>query len=215
MAKSLKHVGKIKNTGSKVLVVFRTLPGESDKALVLPTATLPDIYHNSIMELVETEMAQQSYELGEIMFVRSFPDGRNMLQAMQVDNRLQKVSTDNIIMTPTPVSEIPLDQLNLLIAEQKNCTVDELCTFVKGATPVSKKAEVQESATVNSAPASTPAAKKLQAADNTPLSDTDIAKSYRSQADALYKEAALLRKQADELDPPKRRAAKVAEDAGA
>jgi hypothetical protein len=61
MAKSLKHVGKVKNTGSKVLVVFRTLPGESNTALVLPTATLPDIYHNSIMELVETDMAQQSY----------------------------------------------------------------------------------------------------------------------------------------------------------
>ena len=211
MAKSLKHVGKVKNTGSKVLVVFRTLPGESDKALVLPTATLPDIYHNSIMELVETDMAQQSYELGEIMFVRSFPDGRNMLQAMQADGRLQKASTDNITMTPTPVSEIPLDQLNVLIAEQKNCTIDELCTFVKGATPAKKTAEVQEAASINEVPA--PAATKLQASNNEPLSDNDIAKSYRSQADALYKEAALLRKQADELDPPKRKAAKVSEDA--
>jgi hypothetical protein len=211
MAKSLKHVGKVKNTGSKILIVFRTLPGESDKALVLPTATLPDIYHNSIMELVETDMAQQSYELGEIMFVRSFPDGRNMLQAMQADGRLQKVSTDNITMTPTPVSEMPLDQLNVLIAEQKNCTVDELCTFVKGAAPAKKTAEVQEAATVSNVPA--PAA-SLHASNNEPLSDSDIAKSYRSQADALYKEAALLRKQADELDPPKRKAAKVSEDVG-
>jgi hypothetical protein len=215
MAKSLKHVGKVKNTGSKVLVVFRTLPGESDKALVLPTATLPDIYHNSIMELVETEMAQQSYELGEIMFVRSFPDGRNMLQAMQADSRLQKVSTDNITMTPTPNSEIALDQLNLLIAEQKNCTVDELCTFVKGATPAKKTAEVQEAASINDVPTPPPAATKLQATDNTLLTDTDIAKSYRSQADALYKEAALLRKQADQLDPPKRKAAKVSENVSA
>ena len=211
MAKSLKHVGKVKNTGSKVLVVFRTLPGESDKALVLPTATLPDIYHNSIMELVETDMAQQSYELGEIMFVRSFPDGRNMLQAMQADGRLQKSATDNIIMTPTPVSEIPLDQLNLLIAEQKNCTVDDLCTFVKGATPVKKETAKATDPVKSPAPVTT----KLQAADNTPLTDGDIAKSYRSQADALYKEAALLRKQADELDPPKRKATKVTEDAGA
>ena len=212
MAKSLKHVGKVKNTGSKVLVVFRTLPGESNTALVLPTATLPDIYHNSIMELVETDMAQQSYELGEIMFVRSFPDGRNMLQAMQLDGRLQKVATDNITMTPTPVSEIPLDQLNVLIAEQKNCTVDDLCTFVKGY----KKddADVQPVATVTETEAA-PAVKPLQASTNEPLSDKDIAKSYRSQADALYKEAALLRKQADELDPPKRKTAKVSEDAGA
>jgi hypothetical protein len=200
MAKSLKHVGKIKNTGSKVLVVFRTLPGESNMALVLPTATLPDIYHNSIMELVETDMAQQSNELGEILFVRSFPDGRNMLQAMQADNRLQKVATDNVIMSPTVNSNTPLDQLNILIAEQRNCTVDDLCTFVKGATPVNKDAEVTEVASVTK---STDA--PLQAAGNQVLSDTDIAKSYRSQADALYKEAALLRKQADELDPPKKK----------
>jgi hypothetical protein len=214
MAKSLKHVGKVKNTGSKVLVVFRTLPGESNTALVLPTATLPDIYHNSIMELVETDMAQQSYELGEIMFVRSFPDGRNMLQAMQVDGRLQKVATDNITMTPTPVSEIPLDQLNVLIAEQKNCTIDDLCTFVKGY----KKedgAEVQTAATVDEVKPAAAPAKPLQASNNEPLTDEAIAKSYRSQADALYKEAALLRKQADELDPPKRKAAKVSEDASA
>lgn len=210
MAKSLKHVGKVKNTGSKVLVVFRTLPGESDKALVLPTATLPDIYHNSIMELVETDMAQQAYELGEFMFVRSFPDGRNMLQSMQADGRLQKVATDNITMTPTPNSEVALDQLNLLIAEQKNCTVDELCTFVKGAGPVKKQETVAESV----APA-TPAATNLQASNTEPLSDNDIAKSYRSQADALYKEAALLRKQADDLDPPKRKTAKVADTASA
>jgi hypothetical protein len=202
MAKSLKHVGKIKNTGSKVLVVFRTLHGESNTALVLPTATLPDIYHNSIMELVETDMAQQSNELGEILFVRSFPDGRNMLQAMQADNRLQKVATDNVIMSPSVNSNTPLDQLNILIAEQRNCTVDDLCTFVKGAAPANKNAEVTEVASVtkttsNDAP--------LQAVGNEVLSDTDIAKSYRSQADALYKEAALLRKQADELDPPKKK----------
>ena len=203
MAKSLKHVGKIKNTGSKVLVIFRTLPGESNTALVLPTATLPDIYHNSIMELVETDMAQQSNELGEILFVRSFPDGRNMLQAMQADNRLQKVATDNVIMTPTVNNNTPLDQLNILIAEQRNCTVDDLCTFVKGATPANKAAEVTEVASATKTTASTDA--PLQAAENKVLSDTDIAKSYRSQADALYKEAALLRKQADELDPPKKK----------
>ena len=42
MAAPLKHIGKLKNTGMKVVVVFRTLPGESDHALVLPVAQLPD-----------------------------------------------------------------------------------------------------------------------------------------------------------------------------
>ena len=67
--KNLKHVGKIKNTGSKVLVVFRTLPGESNMALVLPVANLTDSYHDSIMTVVETDQAQETFEFGEIMLI--------------------------------------------------------------------------------------------------------------------------------------------------
>jgi len=201
MAKALKHVGKMKNTGAKVLVVFRTLPGESNNSLVLPVAQLPDAYHDSIMALVETEEAQQSFEFGEIMFARMFPDGRPMLRAMQADGRLHKVATDTVIMTPTPSTEVSLDQLNVLIAEQKNVAIDDLYTFVKGAPaakPEDKKSTEQ------------PAASKVS--NNEPLTDKDLAKSYRSQADALYKEAASLRKQADDLDPPVKKTAKKTEE---
>lgn len=207
--KNLKHVAKMQNTGAKVLVVFRTLPGESNYSLVLPVAQLPDAYHDSVMALVETEEAQQTFEFGEIMFTRMFPDGRPMLRAMQADGRLAKVATDTVIMTPTPQTQIPLSQLNVLIAEQRNCTVDELCTFVQGAPAAQrdgnvKKDEVENLTTTKSTvdPVKTPG--------NQPLTDLDLAKSLRSQADGLYKEAARLRKQADELDPPKKKA-KVSE----
>jgi hypothetical protein len=56
---------------------------------------------------------------------------------------------------------------------------------------------------------------RAQAAQNEVLTDLDIAKSYRSQADAMYKEAARLRKQADELDPPKKKVTKTAEETSA
>jgi len=39
-----------------------------------------------------------------------------------------------------------------------------------------------------------------------PLSDADIARQLRSQADAMYKEAAKLRAQAEELAPSKKKA---------
>lgn len=199
MAALLKHVGKIKNTGSKVLVVFRTLPGESNTALVLPVSQLPDSYHDSLISLVETPEAQEAFEFGELMFARNFPDGRPMLTAMQADNRLQKVATDLVIMHPTPTTEIPLDQLNVLIAEQKNVAVDDLYTFVKGA-PKKSESTVENVATVD----------EVKKTDG-PLSDSDLARSYRSQADSLYKEAARLRKQADELDPPKKKVTKTEE----
>lgn len=200
--KNLKHVGKLKNTGAKVLVVFRTLPGESNSCLVLPTATLPDQYHDALISLVDSDQGQSTNEFGEIMFMRRFPDGRPMLQAMQADNRLQKVSTTSVIMTPTASNEIPLDQLNVLIAEQKGVSVGDLAALVNGSHTA--KPEQVEAQTETTEPVATP----TPVASNEPLTDVDLARSYRSQADSLYKEAARLRKQADELDPPKKKSAK-------
>jgi hypothetical protein len=213
MAVPLKHIGRMKNTGVKILTIFRTLPGESNTALVLPVANLSDSYHDSIMTVVETEQAQEAFELGEMLFIRTFPDGRPMLQALQADNRLQKVATDLVIMSPTANDSIQLDQLNVLIAEQKNCSVDDLYTFVSGA-PKKSDATVQDIAEVKDL-ASQPSNEPLKASGDTVLTDKDIAKSYRSQADAMYKEAARLRKEADELDPPQKKTTKAKESADA
>lgn len=202
--KTLKHIGRMKNTGARVLVVFRTLPGESNNALVLPVSNLADSYHDALMQLVESDQAQETNEFGEIMHTRQFPDGRPMLLAMTQDGRLQKVATDTVVMTPTHDSEVQLDQLNVLIAEQRNCAVDDLASFVSGA-PKEKserKTQAVEPETV-------------EVKTDSPLSDRDLAKSYRSQADAMYKEAARLRREADELDPPVKKTVKDTEKVGA
>jgi hypothetical protein len=149
------------------------------------------------MTVIESDQGQEAFELGEIMHARFFPDGRPILRAMDADGRLIKVATDTVLMTPTPNDTILLSQLNVLIAEQKNCAVDDLYTFVSGAPKDQpKKQAVVESEIIEEV------VETLQAPDNTALSDKDLAKSYRSQADAMYKEAARLRRQADDLDPP-------------
>ena len=199
MAKEIKHIGKLKNTGDKVAVVFRTVPGESNNALVLPTATLKDEYHDSLMKMIESDQAQQTNELGEIMFTRTFSDGRPMLTAMQAEGRLKKVPTDNVIVTPTPTNEVLLSELNALIAEQKNMPVDELYTLVSGAP---KEGTEQTTASTETLPSDEPiAATQTDGA----LSDEDLAKSLRSQADAMFKEAQRLRKEAEELVPTKKK----------
>jgi hypothetical protein len=101
----------------------------------------------------------------------------------------------------------------VLIAEQKNCSVDDLYTFVSGA-PKKSDATVQDIAEVKDL-ASQPSNEPLKASGDTVLTDKDIAKSYRSQADAMYKEAARLRKEADELDPPQKKTTKAKESADA
>lgn len=212
MSRPIKHIGRMKNTGAKVLVVFRTLPGESNMALVLPVANLQDQYHDAIMALVETPQAQDVFEFGEIMHIRPFPDGRPMLRAMQADGRLAKVATDMVVMTPTTTSNIPLSDLNILIAEQKNCSIDDLCNFVSGGPGA--KSEVKEVAKVKDlepmVDPDVPAPVRAQASTTEALSDKDLAKSFRSQADAMYKEAARLRKEADSLDPPVKKTTKKA-----
>jgi len=205
--RNLKHIGRLKSNGLKVLIAFRTLPGESNQALVIPVANLSTEYHDAIMTLVETEQAQDAFEFGEILHIRPFPDGKPMLLALRESQHLLKTATDNVLVTPNTTDSIVLADLNVVIAEQKNCAVDELCNFVSGAPK--KATEVEDIAKINDlgkdlGEPSIPAPQPLQASNNEPLSDFDIAKSYRSQADSLYKEAARLRKEADALDPPKK-----------
>jgi hypothetical protein len=92
-----------------------------------------------------------------------------------------------------------LHELNSFIAEQKNCAIDDLYTFTKGA-PAKKETATPVQETASAA-----------ASANEVLTDRDIARNFRSQADAMYKEAARLRKQADDLDPPAKKAAKAKE----
>jgi hypothetical protein len=60
-----------------------------------------------------------------------------------------------------------------------------------------------------------PAPVRAQASINDVLTDKDLAKSYRSQADAMYKEAARLRKEAEDLDPTVKKVKKAEETADA
>lgn len=217
--KTLKHIGKIVSTGSRVLVAFRTIPGASDHALVIEANSLTPVEHDAIMKLVESDQAQESFEFGEILAIRHFPDGRLMLPTLHQEAKLTKVPTSDVFVTPTSdeTQTILLTELNAIIAGQKNCAVDDLCTFVSGAPKVEERtvARVNEGGkdlgepTIPQKPLNESA--PLKASANSVLSDTDIARSYRSQADAMYKEAARLRKQADELDPPKKKVAKVKE----
>jgi hypothetical protein len=199
---NIKHVGRLKSNNAKVLVVFRTLPGDPYYALVLGTGGLNDSYHNAIMSLVDSQQAQDANEFGDIMSIRHFPDGRLMLPAMHEDGKLVKVLTTDVLMTPNTTDSISLDQLNVLIAEQKGLALDELALEI-GAT-AEKEKQVTE------------AAKPTVVAKQTEVQvEPSNASDLRSKADALYKEAAKLRKQADELDPPKKKTVKTKESADA
>ena len=49
MATITKHIGKMKDAGTRVAVVFRSLPEEKDSALVVSTDNLPTLYHDAFI----------------------------------------------------------------------------------------------------------------------------------------------------------------------
>ena len=196
----MKHVGKMKNNGAPVTIVFRTLPGDPHSCLVVGTQGLGPTHHDALMQVIETPEAQESFELGTILGVRRFPDNNDMLGWLHANGKLRKVATNEVIVTATPQDSIQLDELNKLIAEQKGVTLESLAlgSEQKKASTV----ETKEIASVTELPVETP----TTSADPVVLDDTSLAKNLRSQADAMFKEAQNLRKQADALDPPKKKA---------
>lgn len=205
----MKHVGKMKNNGAKVAVVFRTLPGDPLSALVVGTNALPDAFHDSLMSTIENESTQQANELADILAVRRFPDGSNMLEYLHSKGLLTKVATKMVSMVFDAKNQMPLDELNQLIADQKGVPIEELS--IKEGEPTEEKAnEVVatknkwDKAREDKALAIEAAEQKIED-DARALTPADM----RSRADALYKEAARLRKEADAIDPPKKKTSKV------
>lgn len=194
---SLKHVGRIKATNKKVLVAYRTLPGDAYSALVVPTENLPDDMHNAIINLVESNAAQESYEFAEALDRTQFPDGSRMLPALHATGRLLKVTTESVEMTPTPTMSVLLSELNQIIAEQRGIAVDDLC-IAPGSNDKVEVKEVARSSEVPSTPEIPVADVTEVGANSTP---EETAKFYRSQADKLAKEAAKFRRMAEELVP--------------
>ena len=201
---NMKHVGKMKNNGARVAVAFRTIPGDPHSALVIGTNGLADAYHDSLMSLIESEGAQQANELADVLAVRKFPDGSNMLEWLHSRGSLKKVPTNLVLMTPDTKSSIQLDELNILIADQKGLTLEQLAITEGEAIIVEPNAPATQNKwdKAREDRATAKAAKEeAETVSSISLSPAEM----RSRADALYKEAARLRKEADAVDPPKKK----------
>ena len=204
----LKHVGRIISTGRKCVVAYRTLPGESDHCLVIQTESLPDEQHNALINLVSSASGQEAGEFAEVLARANFPDGSIMLAALHTQGKLIKVATSQVEMTPNVSVKINLAELNVLIAQQNNVAVDDLA--IK---PTNGTVKVQEVGSVNEVPAENNDIGKTTSAsvNETYVEPTTFdsaeaeAKHYRSQADKLAKQAAEMRRKAEELVPTKKK----------
>jgi hypothetical protein len=156
------------------------------------------------MSLLQDVSGQDANELADVLAVRKFPDGQNMLEALHVGGRLKKVPTSGVIMTPGPNASIALDELNELIAKQKGVSVDQLA--VTDGKRLDKKSMPKDDPTKTSSSS----VNTVEEVFAEPVKDDPVLVTeelsptqMRSKADKLFKEAQSLRKQADIIDPPK------------
>ena len=212
MAQELKHVGRVKATNKKCLIAYRTLPGDAYSCLIIPTENMPDIYHDAIINLVESSAGQEAYEFAEALDRTQFPDGSRMLPWLHANNRLIKAPTQAIEVTPTVQTSILLSELNQIIAEQRGVPVDQL-SLQETQDKETEKATAPK-LNENTRPvkeigkiSDTAAQPTIQTNDPVTFDSPEAeAKWYRSQADKLAKEAASYRRKAEELVPTKKTA---------
>jgi hypothetical protein len=186
---NVKHVGRVISSGRKVLVAYRTLPGDAFNCLVIATESLQDSYHDALINLVETEAAQQSFEFAEILNRSTFPDGSNMLISLHHKGYLKKVPTSDIEMQPSNLSSVRLDELNHQIAQIRGVSVQDLA--IRPDAPSDNVRELAQVHNMDTRPKPT----------EEPLSDEQLARKYRDDAARLLREVEELNKMAEHLAP--------------
>lgn len=198
----MKHVGRQIQNQRKCFVAYRVVPKDPDNCLVVFSDSLEAADHDSLVSLVESNAGQTAYELADAMDRTQLVDGRNMLRQFHATGKLVKMPTVDIEMTPNFSTKVNLSELNTIIAQQKGVTVEDLA--LQGSNP--QKTETKTD------PVEAYVEPQAAASDGV-LSDEDLAAQYRSQADALFKEAKALREQAEQLVPTKKRTSKTKESA--
>ena len=202
---ALKHVGRIATNQRKVVVAYRVIPGDPDYCLVVQTENLSADEHDALIKAVESAAGQEAYEFAECMARAYLPDGRNMLAGFSKTGKLNKVPTSSVEMTPNRNTSISLEELNKTIAEQQGVTVADLA--LKGP-----DGKTIEPATIETEAAVDPVSTYTETpTTDGVLDDAALAAQYRSQADALFKEAKSLREQAEALVPTKKKNTKKTE----
>ena len=148
-----KHIGELADESkAKVVIMYRTVPGEPNNCLVVGTKFLPDMYHNALMKAVESEGGQEADELADFLNRQTFPDGTNMLAMLHNDNYIKKFKTKEIMVTYGNAADgrILLNKLNEMIAKEKGITVKEMATDPEAETTVkkstTKKADAKKTA---------------------------------------------------------------------
>ena len=201
---ALKHVGQIKNTGQRCVIVFREIYDDKGhvidehNCLVFETNSLPDAEHQDLMRILESESAQATGDLFHVLGRSRLGTGMLALNWLVSSARLRKFPTDNIMLTPDNNTKLGLDQLNKIVKMQKTgATQADIENMLKDDTDMPpRQAEI-----LSKDVSETPVIAETQTGNDGVLDDATLAKNFMSQAAMFDQQATDLRKQAETLDP--------------
>ena len=103
-----------------------SLPDEPDSALAVYSDTLPDRYHDSYMEAIESNEGQSTNNLYEVLSRKVFWHGKVMLDTLHSEGHLSKIPTNQIIMTPNTQTNVPLNEINDAMNSTEDTTVENV-----------------------------------------------------------------------------------------
>ena len=200
----LKHVGRMAQNQRRVIVAYKVLPGEPDQCVVVTTENLEAADHDSLIKCVESAAGQDADDLATVMMRTNLPDGSNMLARFHTQGKMVKVKTADVEMIPNQNSTILLSDLNEAIAAQKGVSVADLA--LKDATGKTKQPSSVTAPAITASEMAAMAPNVAPVAEDGVITDDILAAQFRSQADRMSKEAAALRRQAEDLVPTVKKA---------
>ena len=204
---ALKHVGRIASNRRKVIVAYRVVPDEPENCVVVTTENLNAEEHDTLIKAVESAAGQEAEEFAVAMARTYLPDGRNMLAGFHTTGKMRKIPTADVEMTPNGNTVINLAELNQVIAEQQGVTVGDLAMRSTPSEKVPEEGPVDAAAMYSE----TTTEASVQQTEDAVITDEALAAQYRSQADAMFKEAKRLREEAETLSPTKKKSVKTKE----
>lgn len=182
-----RHVGK--HGDRKVAIVFREVPGEPHMCLVVYTELLNRNIHDPMIRCIESDIGQNSENLADALNRSYTTDGQIILQKLHAEGQLKKVQTEMIIMTPAPNTRIRLNELNKILDEMK---MGEDAT--KRLAEMDSQMGMQDPMQVarrmrGDKDAMTQPSAPVVASTGDTLGDTQLADSFRQQAERMQREA--------------------------
>jgi hypothetical protein len=140
----IKHIGKKKDSGVKLAVIYMTLPDDNNSCLVADVDALNDTLKEDLMDAIQSNEGQNSRSLYDLLYRRANRGtGTSILEALHNTRALIKLRTDEVMMTPSQNDVILLSELNNMIRKINDGTENKDDSVIEYERNV-RKQQVQE-----------------------------------------------------------------------